>query len=161
MAATDALLDAALAGDPSGPLVTFYDDATGERAELSATTLANWVAKTANLLQDDVGLIAGDRVAVLLPAHWQTAAVLLAGWAAGAVLSADPAGAAVAFTDMAGAGSAGAAGQVFALSLAPFRRQFPGRPPPGTPDFVAEDRAHGDPLNPAAPVPASTPASAL
>ena len=34
------------------PVVTFYDDATGERVELSAATYANWVAKTAGLLQD-------------------------------------------------------------------------------------------------------------
>jgi uncharacterized protein (TIGR03089 family) len=158
MGPTEALLDAALAGDPSGPLVTFYDDATGERAELSATTLANWVAKTANLLRDDVGLVAGDRVAVLLPAHWQTAAVLLAGWAAGAVLTADPTDAAVAFADQARTGSAGAAGEVFALSLATFGRDFPGGPPPGARDFVAEVRAYGDRFSPAAPVPDGAPA---
>ena len=32
------------------PLVTFYDDATGERTELSGITVGNWVAKTGNLL---------------------------------------------------------------------------------------------------------------
>ncbi|HZB48967.1 MAG TPA: TIGR03089 family protein, partial [Mycobacteriales bacterium] len=69
MPAPDALLAAALAGDRAGPLLTFYDDATGERTELSTTTVANWVAKTANLLRDDVGAAPGDRVAVLLPAH--------------------------------------------------------------------------------------------
>ncbi|NDU76176.1 TIGR03089 family protein, partial [Actinomadura sp. DSM 109109] len=40
------------AGDPSRPLVTFYDDAAGERVELSARTFDNWVAKTANFLVD-------------------------------------------------------------------------------------------------------------
>src|SRR5262249_8331331 len=63
MAATDQLLAQALARDPGRPLLTYYDDATGERAELSATTLANWVAKTANLLQDELALSPGDRVA--------------------------------------------------------------------------------------------------
>ena len=48
------LLDAALRSDPARPLVTFYDDATGERIELSVTTYANWVAKTASLLQDEL-----------------------------------------------------------------------------------------------------------
>ena len=39
--------------------MTHYDDATGERVELSATTLENWVSKTANLLQDELGRTAG------------------------------------------------------------------------------------------------------
>ncbi len=34
------------AADRARPLLTYYDDATGERAELSAITLENWVAKT-------------------------------------------------------------------------------------------------------------------
>jgi acyl-CoA synthetase (AMP-forming)/AMP-acid ligase II len=62
--------------DGTRPLLTFYDDATGERTELSAAALGSWAAKTANLLLDGCGLRAGDRAAVLLPAHWQTAAVL-------------------------------------------------------------------------------------
>ncbi len=36
---TDALLGPILAADPAGPRVTYYDDATGERIELSASTL--------------------------------------------------------------------------------------------------------------------------
>ncbi|MFL6077316.1 MAG: TIGR03089 family protein [Mycobacteriales bacterium] len=69
--------------DPSRPLVTFYDDATGERVELSAVTFGNWVAKTANLLAD-LDVEAGDDVGILLPTHWQTAAVLAAVWTHGA-----------------------------------------------------------------------------
>ncbi|MGF7238961.1 MAG: hypothetical protein ACQSGP_29015, partial [Frankia sp.] len=45
-----------LATDPARPMLTFYDDQTGERTELSATTLDNWVAKTANLLTDSLGV---------------------------------------------------------------------------------------------------------
>ena len=82
----DALLEAALRRDPAGPLVTFYDDANGERVELSAATLANWVAKTANLLQDEFDVGPGSTVAVALPVHWQTAAVLLAAWSCGATV---------------------------------------------------------------------------
>jgi hypothetical protein len=77
------VLGALVAGDPARPLFTYYDDATGERTELSAVTLGNWIAKTANLLVDGCGLGPGDRVAVLLPPHWQTAAVLLGAWSAG------------------------------------------------------------------------------
>ena len=80
------LLDAVLRSDPAAPLITYYDDDTGERTELSATTLANWVAKTANLLQEEFDVGRGSRVAIALPAHWQTAAVLLAVWSCGAVV---------------------------------------------------------------------------
>src|SRR6266536_5713875 len=80
------VFDAAVRADPTRPLLTFYDDATGERTELSGATLANWVAKTANLLVDGCGLGPGDRAAVLLPPHWQTAAVLLGCWSAGLVV---------------------------------------------------------------------------
>lgn len=79
------LLRSALAADPARPLVTYYDDATGERVELSVATFANWVAKTANLLQDGLCAEPGERVALLLPAHWQTAVWLLACASAGVV----------------------------------------------------------------------------
>ena len=79
-----ALLDPIMRRDPVGPRITYYDDATGERIELSTVTLANWAAKTGNLLRDELGAAPGSRVAVLLPAHWQTAAVLLGIWWIGA-----------------------------------------------------------------------------
>jgi len=142
--APDALLAAALVRDPAGPLLTFYDDATGERTELSATTLANWVAKTANLLRDDVGAGPGDRVAVLLPAHWQAAAVLLGAWTAAAVVGTDPAGAVAAFAGPDRVDAAAGAGEVFALSLAPLGRAFAGGPPPGTRDYADDVRGQGD-----------------
>jgi uncharacterized protein (TIGR03089 family) len=158
MTGADSLLAAALARDPAGPLLTYYDDATGERAELSAETLANWVAKTANLLVDDLGLTPGDRIAVLLPAHWQTAAVLLGGWTAGLVVGAEPAGAEAAFVAADRVGTAVEAGvpEVFALPLAPLGRGFDGPPPAGARDFPAEvrampDRYAGPPAPPDAP----------
>lgn len=87
MPATPAdLLAGALRSAPAAPLVTYYDDTTGERVELSATTLGNWVAKTANLLRDEFDVGPGSSVAVALPVHWQTAAVLLAVWSCGAAV---------------------------------------------------------------------------
>src|SRR2546430_14952911 len=74
---------AVVAVDPTRPILTWYDDGTGERTELSGATLANWVAKTANLFVDGLGLGPGDHAVVLLPPHWQTAAVLLGAWSAG------------------------------------------------------------------------------
>jgi len=84
-----------IATDATRPLVTYYDDATGERTELSGATLANWVAKTANLLVDGLGLGTGDVAAVALPPHWQTAAVLLGCWSAGLAIDLEPTGQAV------------------------------------------------------------------
>src|SRR5215469_7712525 len=73
-----------LRADPVGPRITYYDDATGERIELSAATLANWAAKTGNLLRDELGAGPASQIAILLPAHWQTAAVLFGVWWIGA-----------------------------------------------------------------------------
>ncbi|PRC45886.1 TIGR03089 family protein, partial [Mycobacterium sp. ITM-2017-0098] len=81
---SSAILDPLMATNPAGPRITYYDDATGERIELSTATLANWAAKTGNLLRDEMGATPGSRVAVLLPAHWQTAAVLFGIWWIGA-----------------------------------------------------------------------------
>lgn len=132
------LLRSALAADPGRPLVTYYDDATGERVELSATTLANWVAKTANLLQDELGAEPGDRVALLLPAHWQTAAWLLACAATGTVAApgGDPREAAVAVAGPDRLAEARACpGERIALSLRPLGARFP-RPPEGFTDYA-------------------------
>jgi uncharacterized protein (TIGR03089 family) len=82
-----ALVRASAAGEFERPLLTYYDDATGERMELSAAALGGWAARTAGLLHDGCGLGAGSRAAVLLPPHWQTAAVLLGAWSAGLAVS--------------------------------------------------------------------------
>ena len=144
-----ALLARALAADASGPLITQYDDATGERVELSAITLDNWVAKTANLLQDN-GVPAGARAAVLLPPHWQTAAILLGCWSAGVcVLSAAGGDADVAFAgpDQLEAALATGADEVYGLSLAPMAAPLPA-PPSGVTDYATEVRTHGDQFAP-------------
>ena len=73
--------------DPSRPLLTFYDDASGERVALSAAELGGWAARAASLLTSGCGLGTGSRVAVLLPPHWQTAVALLGAWSAGVAVS--------------------------------------------------------------------------
>ncbi|PRZ38614.1 uncharacterized protein (TIGR03089 family) [Antricoccus suffuscus] len=73
----------AVAKDPARPLITYYDRRTGERTELSGTTLSNWVSKTANFMRDDLMLEAGGTVAIALPPHWQTTAIILAAWELG------------------------------------------------------------------------------
>jgi uncharacterized protein (TIGR03089 family) len=77
------VLSRLLARDPGRPLVTFYDDATGERTELSVTTYANWVAKVSSLLDEELELEVCDRLLVDLPAHWLGTVVLGAAWTVG------------------------------------------------------------------------------
>ncbi|MHC9291412.1 TIGR03089 family protein [Mycobacterium sp. LTG2003] len=144
-----AILDPLLASDPAGPRITYYDDATGERIELSAVTLANWAAKTANLLRDEMGAGPGTRVAVLLPAHWQTAAVLFGVWWIGAeVVLSGAADIALCTRDrLDEADDAVAGGEVAVLSLDPF-----GKPaadlPIGVTDYATSVRVHGDQIVP-------------
>jgi uncharacterized protein (TIGR03089 family) len=77
------VLAARLSNDPGQPLVTFYDDASGERVELSVTTYANWVAKAASLLVEDHDLERGDTLRVDLPPHWLGTVFLGAAWTVG------------------------------------------------------------------------------
>ncbi|MFI7212149.1 TIGR03089 family protein [Micromonospora maritima] len=139
----------AIAPDPARPLLTWYDDATGERTELSGATLANWVAKTANLLVDEAGVAPGDPVGVLLPPHWQTAAVLLGCWSAKTTVVDRPTPVDVLFTavDRVDEAARWPAGERYALALDPFAlpmRQVPA----GCADFVGAVRGHGDHFTP-------------
>ena len=56
-------------------MVTWYDETTGERVELSVATYANWVAKTASLLVEEHDLERGDVLRVDLPAPLADAGV--------------------------------------------------------------------------------------
>jgi uncharacterized protein (TIGR03089 family) len=84
-------LAAQLRADAARPLVTFYDDATGERVELSVTTFANWVAKTSGLVQDELDVERGGTLLLDLPTHWLTAVWVAAAWSVGLVVTTDPA----------------------------------------------------------------------
>jgi uncharacterized protein (TIGR03089 family) len=141
-----AILDPMLRADPVGPRITYYDDATGERIELSAVTLANWAAKTGNLLRDELGAGPASRVAVLLPAHWQTAAVLFGVWwiGADALLGGGPdIDVALCTTERLDEADATGAGEVAVLSLDAFGRPVPDLPI-GVTDYATAVRVHGD-----------------
>lgn len=151
-ASITALLDARLASDPSTPLITYYDDGTGERTELSGTTLANWVAKTANLLQDGLDLEAGQTVAVALPPHWQTAAVLLGAWSIGAVVTETvPADVLVTEEQRLDEFTGADTREVLGLSLHPMGGRLAHRPAHVT-DYAAEVLLYGDDFAPYSPV---------
>jgi uncharacterized protein (TIGR03089 family) len=64
------------------PFITWYDDHRDERIELSYRTFGNWVAKTANLLVDELGAGPGDRAGVLAD-HWLAPVLVAACWRAG------------------------------------------------------------------------------
>jgi uncharacterized protein (TIGR03089 family) len=139
------ILTAALQDDPGRPLLTMYDDGpalASERIELSVATFANWVAKTANFLLDELMLEPGEEVSVPLPAHWQTAvvevAVLVAGgrltaeearitcWLEGTELPTDP-----------------VVEEIVGLALRPMGLGLRSSPP-GVLDYAVDVRAHGD-----------------
>ncbi len=140
-----AILDPMLRADPVGPRITYYDDATGERIELSAVTLANWAAKTGNLLRDELGGGPASGVAVLLPAHWQTAAVLFGAWWIGAdvLLDGSDADIALCTADRLGEADATGAGEIAVLSLDAFGAPAPDLPI-GVTDYATAVRVHGD-----------------
>ncbi|MFT7836663.1 TIGR03089 family protein [Saccharothrix sp. BKS2] len=149
MTVTDALFAPLFAANPGRPLITHYDDAAGTRVELSRATVRNWAAKTANWLRDEHDVEPGDPVAVLLPAHWQTAGVLLGAWWCGAAVTDDPAGAKVAL--VAPGADAPGAPVTAVVSLHPMGLGS------GAPvDYNDEIRVFGDDFAPWEPVPGST-----
>ncbi|HET6733095.1 TIGR03089 family protein [Mycobacterium sp.] len=147
---SSAILDPLMASDPAGPRITYYDDATGERIELSTATLANWAAKTANLLRDEMGAGPASRVAVLLPAHWQTAAVLFGIWWIGAEAVLDGSQSDIALCTaerLPEADDAVGVGEIAVLSLDPFGKPVPDLPV-GVTDYATSVRVHGDQISP-------------
>ena len=142
------LVAAWIAADPTRPVLTYYDDGSGERTELSGATLENWIAKTANLLVDGCGVGEDDEVAIWLPPHWQTAAIVLACWTVGTTVAygqptAEAAAVEFASVEAVTGGAPATADDRFALGLAPM-----GMPlrdvPDGWQDYIAEVRGHGD-----------------
>ncbi|MBV7292544.1 TIGR03089 family protein [Corynebacterium sp. TAE3-ERU16] len=77
------LLRDLLAADPGVPRLTVYNETTGARLDFSAQTLDNWASKVGNMLYEEFDLQPGSRIAVDLPAGWQSVAVVLGALAAG------------------------------------------------------------------------------
>lgn len=88
--AVDSILRSRARNAGSSPLLTHYDVAQGGRTELSAVTFANWVSKTANLIED-LGAEPGDLVWLPVltssPGHWVGAVWTIAAWLAGTTVS--------------------------------------------------------------------------
>lgn len=135
-----AILDRLLSRDAGRPLVTFYDHASGERTELSVTTYANWVAKTASLLAEELDLERGQRLRLDLPPHWLGTVFLGAAWTVGLTVTWQEDADAV----VCGPGSlarwAGVADRlpVLASALHPLATRFPDALPSGVHDLGVE-----------------------
>jgi uncharacterized protein (TIGR03089 family) len=140
-ASPEALFAALVSTSPARPFVTFYDEGSGERTELSVRSLANWVAKTHFLLTDELALGVGDAALVDLPVHWIAVPVLLGCWTAGLEVVTAPDDAAVAFVaDSPPSGPA----DTYAVALDSAARGFGAAPPSGTSDYVAAVRPQQD-----------------
>lgn len=141
MTTFDELLATRLRRDAGQPFITFYDGHSGERTELSVQTWANWVNKTANLLDDELMLSPGATMAVRLPTHWLGPVFLGAAWLTDiTVLWAEPGAAAVdsASAEVVVVGPTELeypAPQILACSLTPFATRFTTALPAGVLDF--------------------------
>lgn len=140
----------------AGPLLTHYDEAAASRIELSAVTFANWVSKTANLI-DDLGIEPGSSIELGLaetdPGHWVTLVWIAAAWQRGCGVVAGVTGEA----DLAVVGPQDERRGIdtVACSLHPLGRGFP-QPPAGCLDYAEVfsqpdlfGRAPADPSSPA------------
>ncbi len=138
------------------PLVTFYDEASGERVELSVTTYANWVAKTASLLVDELDLERGATLRIDLPPHWLGPVLLGAAWTAGLVVTDGDAPDAVVcgpatlphWTPDATDAPDGAGRVVLAAALLPLGVRFPDGVPDGVHDLGVEVWSQPDAFTP-------------
>jgi uncharacterized protein (TIGR03089 family) len=86
------LLTRQLRLDGSRPFITWYGEAAGERVELSLATTANWVAKIAGYVEDELDTYSSEPIVIDPTLHWITAVALLAIWQTGAALSTEVAG---------------------------------------------------------------------
>jgi uncharacterized protein (TIGR03089 family) len=133
-----------LAADPGRPFVTYYDEASGERSELSAKSLANWVAKTHHLLGDELGLGVGDSALIALPAHWISVPALLGCLTAGLALTTVAGEADVAFVSPATAASAAGVADSYAVAPDSAAQGLGAAVPAGTQDYVTSVRPQED-----------------
>jgi uncharacterized protein (TIGR03089 family) len=145
------LLSVRFASDPGQPLVTFYDDDSGERVELSVTSFGNWVAKTGNLLRDGMGAEPGERLALALPTHWLGPVWLCAAWACGLEVVLNPVGRnrrrlayAVSGPEALDQLAELAGEHAVAVSLRPLGGRFTEPLPAGVLDYAVEVPAYGD-----------------
>ena len=77
------MLNHLLNADAAAPRLTVYNESTGARMDFSAQTLENWVAKIANMLEEELELDDDSALLIDLPVTWQAAVIALGALAAG------------------------------------------------------------------------------
>ncbi len=138
------LMTALRSGQSTSPRLTWYGP-DAERVELSGHVLDNWVAKSSNLLQDELDAEPGTRLRLDLPAHWKSVVLALAAWQLGMEVVLDDADAELLATTEPGPGAAtGAFDAVIAVALPALAMRWQGVLPSGVVDYAAEVRSHGD-----------------
>lgn len=145
------ILRATARTDAVRPRLTWYDQKSGERVELSATSLINWVDKTAHFFAAELDLQPGSRVSISLPRHWLAAVCWFAADAVGGkpVMGPDS-GADVAVIGPDGLVELPANDEVVAISLRPMGAGFSTPMPPLIRDFTTEVRSQPDQFTPVA-----------
>ncbi|MGO4188065.1 TIGR03089 family protein [Pseudarthrobacter sp. TAF60_1] len=136
------LMTSMRSGHATSPRLTWYGP-DSERVELSGRVLDNWVAKTGNLLQDELDAEPGMRLGLDLPVHWKSLIWALAAWQLGMETVIDGGAAELLVTDKP-ATEAGKYDAVIAVALPALAMRWPGNLPPGVLDYAAEVRSHGD-----------------
>ncbi|WP_284974397.1 TIGR03089 family protein [Arthrobacter sp. efr-133-TYG-104] len=129
-------------GQSTSPRLTWYGPES-ERVELSGRVLDNWVAKTSNLLQDELDAEPGMALRLDVAAHWKSFVWALAAWQVGMEVVMDGTSADILVTDMPDDAGAGF-DAVVAVPLAALAMRWPGNLPAGVIDYAAEVRSHGD-----------------
>lgn len=138
------LMTALRSGQSTSPRLTWYGP-DAERVELSGRVLENWVAKTSNLLQDELDAEPGTRLRLDLPAHWKSVILALAAWQLGMeVVFGDAEADLLATAEPAAGAALGAFDAVVAVALPALAMRWPGELPTGVVDYAAEVRSHGD-----------------
>ncbi|MBT2584631.1 TIGR03089 family protein [Arthrobacter sp. ISL-95] len=135
------LMTALRSGHSTSPRLTWYGP-DSERVELSGRVLDNWVAKTSNLLQDELDAEPGMSIRLDLPAHWKSFVWALAAWQLGMEVVFDDTSADLLATDKPDDGAG--FGAIVAVPLAALAMRWPGELPSGVVDYAAEVRSHGD-----------------
>ncbi|UXM92985.1 TIGR03089 family protein [Paenarthrobacter sp. JL.01a] len=130
-------------GHSTSPRLTWYGP-DSERVELSGRVLDNWVAKTSNLLQDELDAEPGMAIRLDLPAHWKSFVWALAAWQLGMEVVLDDTSADLLVTDKPDDGAGAGFDAVVAVPLAALAMRWPGELPSGVVDYAAEVRSHGD-----------------
>ncbi|WP_237685396.1 MULTISPECIES: TIGR03089 family protein [Arthrobacter] len=132
----------------TSPALTWYGP-DSERIELSGKVLDNWVAKTSNLLVDELDAEPGIRLLLDLPVHWKTLVWALAAWQTGCtvILGNNPSNSAAApdITVTASQESLDTVeGTVVAVDLGALALRFSGTLPAAAVDYAAEVRSYAD-----------------